>query len=257
MADRMECEDPVSDGNTQENQGGPVQVLHAFGTCPHSVRGNAFLLDETRLLYTVGSRVASVDVNATDERIGFFSIGVRVRQVHTIVCSSDKKFVAVCYHCIEHAETAYVTVYHVRSKSRTSRVKTLSYTRSIRGRVGTDDAKDKRESIPNADADPTSTGSSQSCAAAKFVAAGFSHNCRTLVALDGHPEWTLLGFEWRSGKRLYSLCIGSNVNRTIFSPMDASKLATAGDNGHFRIWRVHAGKAVSMGSVAGIREVVT
>lgn len=233
----------------------PIEVVHAFGTCSRNVRGNICLLDSKRVVYSIGSRVAFTHSDGNANKLGFLSTGLHAREVHAISCSINKRFVAVCYNTLDNLGTAYATVYHMPTKPRPSRVKTLSYRRGNKRA----NANEKQESPERNTADACATSSCSivkyHLKSAHFVNVNFSHDCRLLIVLDGHPEWTLLGFEWRIGWRQFSVCIGSPVYRMVFSPLDSSKVATAGAHGHFRIWRIHAGKAVAMNAIAGIPEV--
>lgn len=229
----------------------PIEVVHAFGSCPDRVRDHICALDEEQVVYVVGSRVAittadshnssSGSCSESGRRLGFLSTGLRVTRVTCVSCSPDKRFVVVCYKALgEHGPNqagAYATVYHMPTRPRASRVKTISYERPRRyqyqqqrdrelfesrtsgsttsrsgsgttgSSAGSRDAKDcKRQATP---APPTPLASDT----AEFVTATFSHDARVLAMLDGSPEWTLLWFEWKTGKRLFTLQLDSPVHR--------------------------------------------
>lgn len=237
------------------------------------------LLGDQRVAYVVGSRVAVTDVEGGVSGSGglmFLSTGLRVSRVSAVACSPDKRFVAVCFKAVDEPHTAYATVYHMPTQPRPSRVKTLSYERPRRhhqqqqqhhrqgdmsegGRCDLDVAssgtggssRGSKRWIPAAVA-----AAATSATTAEFVTANFSHDGRMLVLLDGSPEWTLLWFEWKTGKKMCTLELGSPVHRVVSSPLDQSKTATVGANGLFRIWRTHAGgKVAPMAPIAGLREV--
>lgn len=240
-----------------------VEVIHAFGSCSRNVRDNLCLLNNARVAYSVGSRVAITDVGGNADRLSFLSTGLRVKFVSAVACSpnENKRFVAVCYKALGQPRNAYATVYHMPSQPRPSRVKTLSYERRSKhgGKENWHDIEERqRESVSLTDCESSrssATVGTSICSAVEFVTARFSHDSRLLMVLDGHPEWTLLGYEWKKGDRVCSLSLGSPVHRVVFSPLDSSKIATAGINGHFRIWRTHAGKVAPMPDIAGVREV--
>lgn len=263
---------PAAEGRVSS----PVDVVHCFGSCPRNIRENICLLDLRRVAYSVGSRVAITDSQGGAEKLAFLSTGLRVHRISALTCSHDKRCVAVCYKVVDQAHTAYATVYHMPTQPRPSRVKTLSYERRIKNvRAVVGDDKDKDVAL--ADHSPESTNvdriiTSSDAAShttksrllpqalagsrVEFVTASFSHDTRLLVVLDGQPEWTLLWFEWKSGNRVFTLSLGTPVFRMAFSPLDATKVATAGAGGHFRIWRTQGGKVAPMGATAGLREVI-
>lgn len=238
----------------------PVEVVHAFGTCPVEVRENMCILEDARVVYTVGSRVAVTDPGGKSDSLTFLSTGLRVSRVSAVACSPDKRFVAVCYKAVDEPSTAYATVYHMPTKPRPSRVKTVSYERGNQERDGDGRRVEDRGGCADGDRRRRSAGGTCTCRpraaqTAMFVAASFSHDGRLLAALDGDPDWTLMWFEWKSGIRMYTLELRSPVHRMVFSALDQSKMATAGASGLFRIWRTQAGKVAPMAPIAGLREV--
>lgn len=241
----------------------PVEVVHAFGTCPLEVRENMCILEDARVVYAVGSRVAVTDTGGNSDSLTFLRTGLRVRRVSAVACSPDKRFVAVCYKAVGEPFTAYATVYHMPTRPRPSRVKTVSYERRNQERDGDGRCVEDRGGCTSGSGNRRGrsaggTGTSRPRAAqqeALFVAACFSHDGRLLAALDGDPDWTLVWFEWKSGTRVYTLELRSPVHRMVFSSLDQSKMATAGASGLFRIWRTQAGKVAPMAPIAGLREV--
>ena len=268
----------------------PIEVVHAFGSCPDRVRDNMCLLGNQRVAYAVGSRVAVTGVEgggvSGSGALTFLSTGLRVTRVSAVACSTTKRFVVVCFKAVDEPHTAYATVYHMPTQPRPSRVKTISYERPRRQQQQQhqhqqhqqqqqqEDASEGSRCAPGVNSsgtEVTSRGSERwtpaavavaaataatSVAAAEFVTANFSHDDRILVLLDGAPEWTLVWFEWKTGKKMCTLELGSPVHRVVLSPLDQSKTATAGANGLFRIWRTHAGgKVAHMAPIAGLREV--
>lgn len=239
----------------------PVQVVHCFGTCAHNLRENICLLEGARVAYPVGTRVAITEAEGNADKLTFLSMGLRVRCVSAVACSPDKRFVAVCYKALKEPLIAYATIYHIPTKPQPSRVKTLSYERerkerqgpvedeglvafasgdvSREARAGNSKSKNNNDSVSEGLTHVSADG------AAEFVNTTFSSDARLLLVLDGHPEWTLLWFEWNSGNRIFTLPMGCPVYRMAFSPIDESIVATAGDNGHFRIWRTHGGKVTA------------
>lgn len=255
-----------------DHQRQPVQVVHCFGTSARNLRENICLLEEARVAYSVGSRVAITEAEGNADKLTFLSTGLRVRSVSAVACSPDKRFVAVCYKAVNQPLTAYATVYHMSTKPQPSRAKTLSYERSRKENQGlTEDEGScslalgdiSREATiadsSNSNKDNASKGRIHAPAGGKaeFVTASFSPDAQLLLVLDGHPEWTLLWFEWKSGNCMFTLSVGSPVYRMVFSPVDVSRVATAGDNGHFRIWRTHGGKVAATAAIDGAREVST
>ena len=110
----------------------PIDVVHAFGSCPDRVRDNMCLLSNQRVAYVVGSRVAVTDAEGGVSGSGgltFLSTGLRVSRVSAVACSPDKRFIAVCFKAVDEPHMAYATVYHMPTQPRPSRVKTLSYER--------------------------------------------------------------------------------------------------------------------------------
>lgn len=224
----------------------PIDVVHAFGSCPDRVRDNICALDGERVVYVVGSRVAvtasaesSVKSDCSSSALDFLSIGLRVARVTAVACSPDRRFVAVCYKAaVEHGPNqaaAYATVYHMPTQPRASRVKTLSYERSRRqqqrgsasrrsgSNSDTTSSGDSAATITNGE--PTERSGPGGCtrrpsppkalasATAEFTTAAFSHDGEVLALLDGSPEWTLLWFEWKTGKRTFTLRLDSPVHR--------------------------------------------
>ncbi|CAM9514928.1 unnamed protein product, partial [Discosporangium mesarthrocarpum] len=61
-----------------------------------------------------------------------------------------------------------------------------------------------------------------------FDAACFSQDSRFLVLLVGAPEWSMVGFEWKSGRRSLTVPLGVSVKRMVVSPQEGLKVATAG-----------------------------
>lgn len=232
----------------------PIEVVHAFGSCPDKVRDNICALDGEQVVYVVGSRVAiaaaadsdtssrSNNSSGNSRRLGFLSTGLRVACVTCISCSPDGRFVVVCYKAVgEDGPTqaaAYATVYHhVFTRPRASRVKTISYERPRRlqyqqqrdrafsgsrssgstsrcaSRVNTGSSasgRDLRSCKRKATPPPPTPSASNT---AEFVTATFSHDGRVLAMLDGSPDWTLLWFEWKTGKRMFTLQLDSPVHR--------------------------------------------
>lgn len=258
----------------------PIEVVHAFGSCPDRVRDNMCLLGDQRVAYAVGSRVAVTDVEGGgvggSGALTFLSTGLRVSRVSAVACSADKRFVTMCFKAVDEPHTAYATVYHMPTQPRPSRVKTLSYERPRRQQQQQqqqqEDASEGSRCAPDLNSSGTGVTSrsskrwapaavaavtgATSVTTAEFVTANFSHDDRILALLDGGPEWTLLWFEWKTGKKMCTLELGSPVHRVVSSPLDQSKTATAGANGLFRIWRTHAGgKVAPMAPIAGLREV--
>lgn len=258
-----------------------VEVVHCFGTCAGSLRENSCLLGGARVAYSVGSRVAVTEVDGNADELTFLSTGFPVRLVNAVACSPDKRFVAVCYKGLQRPRTAYATVYHVPTKPQPSRIKTLSYERTTvkRGQpsqqggplnpadgdlLSLTSPVSRQATIgdnSNSNQDGGSKGGTRAqnlaCPGktAEFVAADFSQDGRLLLVLDGQPAWTILCFEWKSGQRMFTLPVGSPVHRMVFSPIDDSKIATAGDNGHFRIWAMQGGKMIPMAAIEKNREV--
>lgn len=234
--------------------GPPIEVVHAFGSCPDKVRDNICALDDERVAYVVGSRIAVTTANNGETTTGaaaaagrsnsleFLSTGLRVARVTCVVCSADRRFVAVCYKALgddgPSQAAAYATVYHMPTRPRPSRAKTLSYERPRRKQRQQERRKssssESRGSGSTSRCDSDATGSSttsggerRSCtkrltppppkalasATAEFVTATFSHDGRILAMLDGSPEWTLLWFEWKTGKRMFTLQLDSSVYR--------------------------------------------
>lgn len=230
----------------------PIEVVHAFGSCPDTVRDNICALDDEQVVYVVGSRVAitTADSHASSsnsnssKRLSFLSTGLRVARVTCVSCSPDKRFVVVCYKAVRedgpHQAAAYATVYHMPTRPRASRVKTISYERPSQYQQQRDHAfSDSRSSGSTRRCDSSTTGSSGTTGSsaggsyrggskrqampppptplasntAEFVTATFSHDGRVLAMLDGSPEWTLLWFEWKTGKRLFTLQLDSTVHR--------------------------------------------
>ena len=229
----------------------PIEVVHAFGSCPDNVRDNICALDDERVVYVVGSRIAVTTIidgssattsgGGSSNGLEFLSTGLRVARVTCISCSPDRRFVAVCYKAIgndgPNHDAAYATVYHMPTRPRPSRVKTLSYERPRRQqrqrqRNGTSsESRGSGSSSRCCDSDATgssSTGGSDqrlctrratppptalASPTAEFVTATFSHDGQILAVLDGSPEWTLLWFEWKTGKRMFTLQLGSAVYR--------------------------------------------
>lgn len=248
----------------------PIEVVHAFGTCPDRVRNNICMLEDARVAYTVGSRVAITGRHSAGSKhdssgeLSFLSTGLRVSRVTAIICSPDKRFVAVCYKAVGEALTAYSSVYHIPTRPRPSRVKTLSYERQKHhqrqqlagSRYGDDEVPascDSSSSYGSSRKVPTSALAS-STRTAEFVTANFSDDGRILALLDGGPAWTLLWFEWKTGTRLFTLQLGSALHRIAFSPIDQTKTATAGADGLFRIWSTQGGKVAPMTPIPGLRE---
>ena len=242
----------------------PIEVVHAFGSCPDKVRDNICALDDEQVVYVVGSRVAitTADSHASTSRGGsgsntssnsssgsrkrldFLSTGLRVGHVTCISCSPDRRFVVVCYKAVgenglNQAE-AYATVYHMPTRPRASRVKTISYERPRRHQYQRQRDREFSESRSSGStghggSGTTSTAGSSAgwvgdprrckglaapalptspaSATAEFVTATFSHDGRVLAMLDGSPEWTLLWFEWKTGKRMFTLQLDSPVYR--------------------------------------------
>eukprot|EP00903_Cladosiphon_okamuranus_P020583 g18894.t1 len=221
---------------------------------------------------------------STSRKLDFLSTGLRVARVTCISCSPDKRFVVVCYKAVgedgPNQAAAYATVYHMPTRPHASRVKTISYERPRRhqypqqrdefsesrssgssgsSRRGSENSGSsisgdvngcKRQATP---APPTPSVSNT----AEFVTSTFSHDGRIVAMLDGSPEWTLLWFEWKTGKRIFTLQLDSPVHRVALSPIDHSKTATAGADGQFKIWRTPLGGKVSpMAPIAGLREDV-
>lgn len=262
----------------------PIEVVHAFGTCPDKVRDNICMLDGTRVAYAVGSRVAVTEGDGSGGGGGksksnsggnltFLSTGLRVSRVSAVACSPDKRFVAVCYKAVDEPLTAYATVYHMPTQPRPSRVKTLSYKRRTQlqpqqqtpaqdGHCNAGDTaiigddEDPRAGIGTLDPALSAAAAATTSDTALFVTASFAHDGQMLVVLDGGPEWTLLWFEWKTGKKMFTLQLGSPVHRVALSPLDESKAATAGARGLFRIWRTQRGKVAPMAPIAGLREVL-
>eukprot|EP00752_Nemacystus_decipiens_P007835 g7000.t1 len=276
-----------------------IEVVHAFGSCPAKVRDNICALENEQVAYVVGSRVAittadshansstNVSSSSSCSKLGFLSTGLRVARVTCVSCSPDKRFVVVCYKAVgedgqknnSSQAAAYATVYHMPTRPRASRVKTISYERpsyyqqqrdhafsdsrssgsTRRCRTGTTESSaggshlgggSERRAKPPPPTPPASS-------TAEFVTATFSHDGRVLAVLDGSPEWALLWFEWKTGKRLFTLHLESTVHRVALSPIDHSKTATAGANGLFKIWRTPQGGKVSpMAPIAGLRQDV-
>ncbi|CAB1115621.1 unnamed protein product [Ectocarpus sp. CCAP 1310/34] len=267
----------------------PIEVVHAFGSCPDKVRDNICALDEERVVYVVGSRVAvtaPADGSANDGRSGssrldFLSTGLRVARVTAVACSPDRRFVAACYKAVVEEDpnqtAAYATVYHMPSRPRASRVKTLSYERPRRqqqqshlrsggrSRSSNSSRSSRRHDSSCSKASSGGTGD-LGCgrfsppppvlpsATAEFATATFSHDGQILALLDGSPAWTLLWFEWKTGKRVFTVQLDSPVHRVACSPFDSSKTATAGADGLFRIWSTQQGGKVScMVPIPGLR----
>lgn len=231
----------------------PIEVVHAFGSCPDRVRDNVCALDDGRVVYVVGSRVAvkataessvsgassaSSSSRSSNDRLEFLSTGLRVARVTALTCSPEKGFVAVCYKGVvdgPNQGVAYATVYHMPTRPRPSRVKTLSYERprrQQRQRGSSFSGSGSIEGTSRYDSSSTTSSSgggigpggrkrrthtppppSSTSATAEFVSATFSHDSRFLVVLDGSPEWTLVWFEWKTGKRMYTLQLDSPVHR--------------------------------------------
>ena len=224
----------------------PIEVVHAFGSCPDKVRDNICALDDEHVVYVVGSRVAiaTVDSHASSSnssssrRLIFLSTGLRVARVTCVSCSPDKRFVVVCYKAVRedgpHQAAAYATVYHMPTRPRASRVKTISYERPSHYQQQRDHAfSDSRSRGSTRRCGSGATGSSAggsyrggskrqarpppptplASSTAEFVTASFSDDGRILAVLDGSPEWTLLWFEWKTGKRLFTLQMESMVHR--------------------------------------------
>ncbi|CAM9319441.1 unnamed protein product, partial [Hapterophycus canaliculatus] len=270
----------------------PIEVVHAFGSCPDRVRDNICALDEERVVYVVGSRVAvtasaersasseySCSSSSSSSALEFLSTGLRVARVTAVACSADRRFVAVCYKAVvEHdpnQTVARATVYHIPTQPRPSRVKTLSYERPRRqqqagsalGRSGSGTGSCGSSATTRSSADRNGGGVPGDCkrrpqppkalpsATAEFTTAAFSHDGELLALLDGSPEWTLLWFEWKTGKRMFTLRLDSAVYRVALSPLDHSKTATAGTNGLFSIWSTQqGGKVSSMAPIPGLRK---
>ncbi|CAM9932995.1 unnamed protein product, partial [Ectocarpus fasciculatus] len=273
----------------------PIEVVHAFGSCPDKVRDNICALDEERVVYVVGSRIAvtapadgSSSANDSSSsggssRLEFLSTGLRVARVTAVACSPDRRFVAACYKAVVEEDrnqtTAYATVYHMPSRPRASRVKTLSYERPRRqqqqghlrsgGRSrssnGSSRSSGRHDSYCSSTTSSGGTGD-KGCgrlsppptalpsATAEFATATFSHDGQILALLDGSPAWTLLWFEWKTGKRMFTVQLDSPVHRVSLSPFDNSKTATAGADGLFRIWSTQQGGKVScMVPIPGLR----
>ncbi len=230
----------------------PIEVVHAFGSCPDKVRDNICALDDERVVYVVGSRIAVTNANNGETTTGggggggngrsnsleFLSTGLRVARVTCVACSVDRRFVAVCYKAVgddgPSQAAAYATVYHMPTRPRPSRAKTLSYERPRRQQrqqkrrkyASSESTGSGSTSRCDSDAMGSSTASGserRSCpkrlmsplptATAEFVTATFCHDGRTLAMLDGSPEWTLLWFEWKTGKRMFTLQLDSPVYR--------------------------------------------
>lgn len=236
----------------------PIKVVHAFGSCPDRVRDNICVLDDERVVYVVGSRVAvkatagssasrASGVNSSsssssskdnDDRLEFLSTGLRVARVTALACSPEKGFVAVCYKGVvdgPNQGAAYATVYHMPTRPRPSRVKTISYERPRRQQRQRDPLCSESGSVDSTSRDDGGSRTSSSgggsgrgacrrratppspsplpSATAEFVTATFSHDSRFLAVVDGSPEWTLLWFEWKTGKRMYTLQLDSPVHR--------------------------------------------
>lgn len=240
----------------------PIEVVHAFGSCPDRVRDNICALDDERVVYVVGSRVAvkptagsnasranganssSISISkGSDDRLEFLSTGLRVARVTALACSPENKgFVAVCYKGVadgpNQGAAAYATVYHMPTRPRPSRVKTISYERPRRQQRQGDALFSESGSVDSSTTSRNGRGSSRTSssrggssrrvrksratppppsplpsATAEFVTATFSHDSRFLAVIDGSPEWTLLWFEWKTGKRMYTLQLDSPVHR--------------------------------------------
>ncbi|CAM9251968.1 unnamed protein product, partial [Ectocarpus sp. 4 AP-2014] len=267
----------------------PIEVVHAFGSCPDKVRDNICALDEERVVYVVGSRVAvtaPADGSANDgssgsSRLEFLSTGLRVARVTAVACSPDRRFVTACYKAVVEEDpnqtAAYATVYHMPSRPRAARVKTLSYERPRRqqqqghlrsggrSRSSNSSRSSSRHDSYCSTASSGGTGD-KGCgrfcppptvlpsATAEFATATFSHDGQILALLDGSPAWTLLWFEWKTGKRMFTVQLDSPVHRVALSPFDNSKTATAGADGLFRIWSTQQGGKVScMVPIPGLR----
>lgn len=216
--------------------------------------------------------------------LAFLSTGLRVARVTALVCSADKRFVSVCYKAVNEPLMAYATVYHMPTCPRPSRVKTVSYKRrESQLPFPPQQQQQQQQPLPEKDrhgkvalvADvahrkqggmvgeysgrrhsthPTAEAETSD---AEFTAADFSHDGAHLALLDGAPAWTLLWFEWKTGKRLLTVEIRSPVYRVACSPADDSKIATAGACGMLRIWNVLGGsKVLPIAPPAlGLREV--
>lgn len=255
----------------------PIEVVHAFGTCPSNVRENICVLDDARVAYTIGSRVAITDGtsggtdSSGDHCLTFLSTGLRVSRVTALACSPDKRFVVVCYKAVDEPLTAYATVYHMPTRPRPSRVKTLSYVRPNKQHhqapLASDSPVGGVEAVAcccgGGDSDsgrrlhPRGSPSANSAefATAEFATADFSHDSRLLALLHKGPGWTLLWFEWKTGNKMFTLQLDSPVHSVAFSPLDDSKTATAGAAGHFRIWRTQGDKVTPMVPIVDLREV--
>ncbi|CAM9787634.1 unnamed protein product [Scytosiphon promiscuus] len=166
----------------------------------------------------------------------------------------------------------------MRTQPRASRVKTLSYERPRRQRErGNAFGKGGSNSGSRSSGDSAATATS--CASmepgdpggcnrrppppkalqsttAEFTTASFSHDGELLALLDGSPEWTLLWFEWKTGKKMFTVRLDSPVySRVALSPLDHSKTATGGANGLFAIWSLQqGGKVSSMAPIPGLRK---
>lgn len=268
----------------------PIEVVHAFGTCPdEDIQNRVCMLDSARVAYTVGSRVAIVDGDLGGSRkdarncpssssssssshssLAFLSTGLRVARVTALCCSSDKRFVTACYKAVDEPLMAYATVYHMPTCPRPSRVKTVSYKRREKqlplpsqqqqqqqplpekdrlgkGALVADVARHKQDGTMGEDSGrrhgvhPTAEAETSH---AEFTAADFSHDGAHLALLDGAPAWTLLWFEWKTGRRMLTVEIRSPVYRMACSPSDGSKIATAGAGDMLRVWNVHGGGKV-------------
>lgn len=236
----------------------PIEVVHAFGGCPNKVRDNICMLDSCLVAYTVGSRVAITedDQGGPGGALTFLTTGLRVNRVSALIVSPDKRFVVVCYTALDEPRTAYATVYYMLSRPRPTRAKTLSYERSHkRQRCQSDlhyQQHEQQQSLDGYKMKPEDVTTGK----AEFVTAAFSHDGKTLVLLDGGPAWILLWFEWKTGKRMFTVPLGSPVCRVAMSPLDHGKVATVGADGLFRIWRVQGDRISPLVAVDGLREVL-
>ncbi|CAM9413999.1 unnamed protein product, partial [Ectocarpus sp. 12 AP-2014] len=85
----------------------------------------------SRVAVTAPADGSANDGSSGSSRLEFLSTGLRVARVTAVACSPDRRFVAACYKAVVEEDAnqtaAYATVYHMPSRPRASRVKTLSY----------------------------------------------------------------------------------------------------------------------------------